>query len=111
MAIEHAVFVERLSNDAANKLEEAQMLRVDTRHSVGMESRAVRGDRDEQRVVSVKHLSRHDLEPLSRDTASIDSLLAVEPDAELGILDLVASLVVHALVRVQKHLVAANIKL
>jgi hypothetical protein len=95
MAIKDSSFIQCLSNDSADELEEAQMLGIDTAHAVGMESSPVGCNWDKQCVVRIEHLPGHNLEPFPGNTTGVDTLLSVEPDAQLRILDFITSLVIH----------------
>lgn len=111
MAVQNTSLVQSLSDDATNKLEEREMLRIDVTHGVGMEGGSVRGNRVEEGVVGIEHLSGESSEPLSGNTAGIDTFLTVEANVELAILDFVRRLVVEVLEGVHEDLVTANVEL
>ena len=84
VTIQRTTFVQSLSDHPADELEEHQVLGVDVTEYIGVEGGPVRGDRNEQCVVGVEHLSRHDLEPFSSDTSGVDSFFAVETNIEFA---------------------------
>ena len=87
MTVQNAALVECLADDAADELEEHQMLRIDATETVGVESGAIGSDRNEESVVGVEHASSEDLEPFSSDSTGVHTLLAVEANVEFSILD------------------------
>ncbi|KAI6853418.1 hypothetical protein KC350_g77 [Hortaea werneckii] len=73
------------------------MLFVDVAVWVRMESCPVRSHRVEERIVRIEHLPCHGAEPFTGDTASVNTLFAVEADVELAVLDFFRTLEVKGL--------------
>ena len=87
------------------------MFRADTTHTAWVECRPIGSDRDKKSVIRIKHLPCHNLEPFSSDTTSINPFLAMEPDVQFSVFDLVAILAIHGLLRIKENLVAADVEL
>ena len=87
------------------------MLWVDPRRAIRLVRQLVRSAGLEERVVGIEHPPRQYLEALARNAPCIDTLLVVEPDAELAVLDLLACLALEVLEAVLEDTLTPHVEL
>mmetsp|Transcript_46296 Transcript_46296/g.119758 ORF Transcript_46296/g.119758 Transcript_46296/m.119758 type:complete len:283 (-) Transcript_46296:1228-2076(-) len=76
--------VDRLADDAADELEEHQVVPIHVRHSVGVVGTGLAARLNKERVVRVEDLLGKGRVPLLAHATGVDALLTLELDLDLG---------------------------